>query len=93
MWLNLELASERTSLNFSGEVLATLAKVSIPAATNASAAFGPAPSIFLRSSPFEEAFAFLAFGSSAFTSFFSVLGAAFLPPFKEISPITISVKD
>jgi len=31
---------------------------------------------------------------SAFaSSFFSALGAAFLPPFKEISPITISVKD
>jgi hypothetical protein len=50
--------------------------VSIPAATNASAALGPIPSMITKSSPFLEALAFGAFSSTASTNF-SAFGAAF----------------
>ncbi len=75
-------------LNASGVDFATLAKVSSPAATNASAALGPAPSIFLRSSAFAAgaltlgaagaAFSTFAGAGFAFGSAFAFAGAAFL---------------
>src|SRR5690606_35730404 len=56
--------------------LANLAKVSTPAFTNASAAFGPAPSINLRSSALAD---FLAAGFFALVSALA-LGSSFLVP-------------
>jgi len=90
MCANLELASLSTLLNSSGFAFATFSKVSKPAATNASAALGPAPSIFFKSSAFPVAFLGAAFASTFLTSFF---GAAFLAPEAVIPSITISVKD
>ena len=53
-----------TSFTLSAEASAKLANVSIPAATNTSAAIGPIPSIFFKSSPFFEVY-FLPYALSA----------------------------
>ena len=69
---------------FAGSAFAKSAKVAIPALVKASAAFGPIPSIFFKSSPL-TADDFLA-GAAFFA------GAAFAPEAVILS-ITISVKD
>ena len=74
-------------LNASGFALATLAKVSKPAFTKASAAFGPAPSIFFKSSAFPVAFFAAALGAAFLASVFgaatlaSTFGSTFLTSF------------
>ncbi len=91
---NLELASERIVLNSSAFASAILAKVSYPAFTRASAALGPAPSIFFKSSALPVAF-LGATGASAFGSAFlvSFFGVSFLAPEAVMPSIMISVKD
>ncbi len=46
----------KISLNLAASAFATFAKVSKPAFTKASAALGPAPSIFFKSSALEDFF-------------------------------------
>ena len=73
-WDNLELASVKISLNLAGSAFATFAKVSKPAFTKASAAFGPAPSIFFKSS----ALVLVSFFGAAFAFGASILASSFL---------------
>jgi len=72
---NLGLASVRIVLTASGLALAKSAYVAIPAATKASAAFGPIPSTLVRSSAFAfSAVFFFGFSSAGAASTFSLAG-------------------